>query len=380
MEAAIPGSRTGVEARSQLDARVRVVPALASSERDALLDWLDDGLRAGRRGRLWAEYGPVLGEAATGHVVAESAGRLCSHALYRVCDVQAGSALWRVGMIGLVYTAPEARGCGLAQLCVSQALDAISEAGGQLALLWSDQPGFYARQGFFPAGREVFWRVDAQVRERLGAMLAPGWQVGPPEEADWPRLERLYADSATHVVRSSGLLRGLAAGPECSLRVARREGGVRAYAAFGRGDDFRNVVHEWAGEPEGVQACIHRFAGAADELAVVAGPEPGPLARRLEAAGATYAVDAFALARVLDVGGLWEGLAAGGRVRAEPRDGGVDLISDAACFRLEPEGYLDLLLGPQAPASAVAWLRGQGAGALLAALPAPLYVWGFDSI
>ena len=57
--------------------RIRVVPAKASSERDAWLEWLDDGLRGGRRGRLRAEYGPLLDDASVGvghHVRRPAAG------------------------------------------------------------------------------------------------------------------------------------------------------------------------------------------------------------------------------------------------------------------------------------------------------------------
>src|SRR5690606_26828812 len=89
--------------------------------RAALLDWLDDGLRAGRRGQLLAEHPLALAPERIGDsVVARCSGRLAAHALGRLVSARLpGRDELPVGLVGLVYTEPAFRGRGLARACVA---------------------------------------------------------------------------------------------------------------------------------------------------------------------------------------------------------------------------------------------------------------------
>jgi GNAT superfamily N-acetyltransferase len=268
-----------------------------------VVDWLDRGLRDGRCGRLLAEYGPALGDpGAAEHLVCRSGPLLSAHVLWRVTGAQAGGLSLPVGLIGLVYTDPRFRGRGLATRALEIAISAIAERGAALALLWSDQPEFYARLGFEPAGTERRIALDGELcaaaREALGA-VAP-LEVGACAHDEWLVLDALYAARAARLARPAGWLRRLAGAPDCDLRVARSKGRVIAYAACGRGDDLQGVIHEWAGDAAGVLACAESLLVGRSGLTLLASSERHLALRALALAGASETREPLALARILD--------------------------------------------------------------------------------
>lgn len=281
------------------------VMGVEERDRARLIEWLDDGLRGGRRGRLEAEYPVSLtpSEIAT-HRVVRDGDELLSHGMYHVVDAHAPMPV-RVGMIGLVYTDPGARGRGLARLCIEACCEALEYEGATIALLWSDKPDFYARLDFHPFGEETRWIINAEIcrdaRRALGeASAAQDVLLDAPQESDWPDLEKLYSSKRFRVERAPGALAALAAAPETVCVIARRGGRAVAYAALGRGDDFQGVIHEWAGSPEDVLACFEGLCLGWGPLLVHAGPEPGPIGPALERSGAGVSEDSFALARILE--------------------------------------------------------------------------------
>jgi len=273
--------------------------------RASLIEWLDDGLRAGRHGRLEAEYPVSLQpNAIETHRAIYDGDRPISHAMYHVVTVRAPLPI-RVGMIGLVYTDPAARGQGLARRCIESCCEALEHAGAAVALLWSDKPAFYERLGFHPFGEEERWIVDAAVchvaRRGLGqGALSATLEMDTPQSSDWASMEALYASKLFRVDREPGQLERLAAAPETFCVVVRSQGRVLAYAALGRGDDFQGVVHEWAGAAQYVLACLEVLCAECGPLFVQAGPGSEPMASALDLAGARSISDSFALARVLD--------------------------------------------------------------------------------
>jgi GNAT superfamily N-acetyltransferase len=307
--------------------------ASGSAAARELLDWLDLGLRGGRSGRLLAEYGPVLAEpGAAEHVVGRTGGARAAHVLWRVADAHAGDVVLPIGLIGLVYTDPRFRRAGHATRALEAALAAIADRGAVLALLWSDQPDFYARLGFAAVGTERRIALDAELcaaaRNALGA--AGAIEVGRCEHDEWLALERSYAGRRARLARPAGWLRRLASAPDCELRVARRDGRVVAYAACGRGDDLQGVIHEWAGEAAGVLACAESLLAGRARGTLLASTERELALRALALAGARETREPLALARILDASRIPGGAA----------------------------GLTPTLAAP-------AW---------------PLYLWGFDSI
>ncbi len=314
-EAVDPNSASGVD---QIEAElptaetpIEILPA--ESEQGALLDWLDDGLRGGRRGRLLGEYGPALADGRAEHVVARRGAQPIAHALLRRIRARAAEVELELGMIGLVYTAPGSRGRGLAGRCVEAAAARLAERGAALAALWSDRHAFYGRLGFHPAGLERQYDLGPELCARAARGFGVPGPVSAPGPDDWPALERLYAAKPSRAVRAPGYLRGLASGPDCRVRVCRRAGTPVAYAALGRGDDFAGFVHEWAGEAAAVLACLSELCAGRPGLTWLTGPVDEPPAPQLRSAGANFRDGCFALVRVLDAVAIARAEARAGR-------------------------------------------------------------------
>jgi GNAT superfamily N-acetyltransferase len=352
--------------------------APSPAERSRLLDWLDDGLRRGER-RLEAEYPLALGAGAGAvqRVVFDGEAPV-AHALLQSVEVLARGRALRVGLVGSVYSDPAQRGRGFAQACVRACVDEARAQGLALVLLWSELAGFYARLGFAPCGRDTLLGVDGGLLGRAngGESLA----VSAPAPAEFAALEALYARKPVRVHRTAGALARLAAAPETVLLAARRAGTAVAYAALGRGDDFRGVVHEWAGEGRGVLACLGELVRRHGPLRMLAGPEPEPPVPALVAAGAPLERRSLGLARLLDAGELWCAIAPRSLgVRFVQRGDRVELLAGSARAVISTGAALELFFGAGPRVLGEAH-EPQTRRALEAALPWPLYVWGFDSV
>ena len=269
--------------------------------------------------------------------------------------------------------------------CVEQ----LRREGVALAVLWSDLHGMYGRLGFHPAGRERFLLLEPEVLQHASVCGGPAPQldVDAPQRGDWGMLERLYTSRRFRAERRTGDLELLAAAPEVTLRVARNRGRPVAYAALGRGDDFAEVVHEWAGEEAGVLACLRALHHGRSTIGLMASPEDAELISRLLSAGAGEHTRVFALMRLLDSSKLWDavsadaqGLAAvemvgtGDRVRVTGGAGEVQ-ITEARALSLLLGNELPPELDDLAPA-----LTAEERVAFEKRVPLPLYLWGFDSI
>ncbi len=351
---------------------------------EGLLPWLDAGLRGSRPGRIGDEYRAVLGEPTTEHVAIHAGNRPVSHALSRLCTVEAEGRSLRVGMIGLVYTDPAHRRAGLAARCIETAIERLAGHGADVTVLWSDQPGYYERLGFLPAARERLIRVDVAACRATLRRSAAELRVTPPRPEDWPTLDALYAAKPVRVTRAPGRLAELAEAPDCELVVCRDGRGPAAYAALGKGDDFRAVVHEWAGSAEGVLACLCALLDTEPGGLLLAGPRPEPITEALLDLDAPVLERPFALLHLTDAEGVFSALAG-----EHPQLAGATLRREAQGFRLglpgrevllEPRQGMQLLFGPELPPDVLEPLDADVQRAIRERLPWPLFVWGFDSI
>ena len=362
-----------------MDAKHQEVPrAPARHEVADLHDWLDDGLRRGVRGRLAAEYPLSMGQDGSRiHRAVFSGGRPVAHAMLHPTVALARGRRVPLGLIGNVYTDPGSRGRGLAGACVVACLEEARRRSLPLVVLWSELGEFYGRLGFLPVGEETLLHVGS-VLERT---MKEEWRVRPAEDADFRALEPLYDHKTVRAERPPGSLRRFAGAPDTRLVLAERSTGPEAYAALGRGDDFADVAHEWAGHPGGVLACLRALARERPRLGVLAGPGNPPAMDALRKAGAASSRGPFALARILDAGALWKAVGGGpSPLRVHPLGEEVLFETEHAAIAARPEAALEIFLGA-GPSKELCEALGRPAGRELARrLPWPLYLWGFDSI
>lgn len=372
---------------ANVPSRAGDVRALAAVRWPCLVDWLDDTLRNGRRGRLLAELPAVLDPArAADHLVIERAERFLSHAFVRCVPLVLRDVELVLGMIGLVVTDPAHRGAGLGSRVVEAAVAELTARGAHLVALWSDRPAFYERLGFVSGGREWLWRLVARqlAQARAGCATPSDFEVSGPREGDGPAFEALHATKPVRVRRAGGELLAAMTACECEVHVARRDGRPVAYTALGRGDDFPGVVHEWAGDTEGLLACLDAHLTSRKALALLSGPAQEPLATRLRESGVVPHPGPFAWLRWLRPLDVWNRIAtseAGLAGIALRRDADTHLLSSGGVDLALSDGELSALLaGPRLPARVLARLPEPGLGTLRARLPLPLFAWGFDSI
>jgi GNAT superfamily N-acetyltransferase len=355
-----------------------------ASERSALLDWLNAGLRPGKPNRLQREFPTALDDPDLDlHSVVKVGNQFVSHAFARVVEVCANGCTLSFGMIGLVYTDPAFRGKHYASSCVSRCLEKLRERNVPLAGLWSEQQDFYRHLGFEAAGQEIWFSISTEdcIRARTGQQ--DGLQVGPPQDCDWAELESLYNQKPLRAIRQAGELRRLANAPETRLVVARNADRVLAYAALGRGDDFPRAVHEWAGQADGVLACLEALVDRGNAIAWLTGPAAEAPVQQLQKAGAVPVPGHFALLRLLDAEAVWAA------IHKDPSDAhGCRLAKTSKAFLFStPDVELELthlealhlLFGPTLPPRAQSLISGVSTPEDSSRLPWPLFLWGFDS-
>jgi hypothetical protein len=295
-------------------------------------------------------------------------------------------------LIGSVATDPRHRGRGLAGRLLEKAERALADQGCVLALLWADDPGFYARRGWREAGSERLFVVERGDLERLPS--AAGATVRALAPDDHGALHRIYSLHVSRVDRTPAETRALLSCPGVTTLVLERGRDIAAYACLGRGKDLARCVHEWGGAVDDVLALVREHGeraarqGDTEPHFLMTPATSRAVHARLQTLGLSGVEGVLAMARLLDPSAAVELVrrAARGRVSAGVAVHRAPAASPAAHFEgpggelcFEPDGLLDLLLPPRGERTAIEALE-HAAGLGLRGLPLPLYVWGLDSI
>ena len=170
----------------------------STGELPALVAALDAEFVAGRgrSGSLAWRYPDLLREQNLANVhVRRHAGRIVSCCAVRRFTWTSDRERWTGAMIGLVYTAPQARGRGHAAHVLEDAVDALAAAGCDFAVLWSGLDGYYERLGWEPHDRGIFGSVDG-----VGApspLAADGIDVARYDALRAPQAKARVARDAT---------------------------------------------------------------------------------------------------------------------------------------------------------------------------------------
>lgn len=368
-------------------------------ERRQVLDWLNDGLRGGRPGRLASEY-PLLfeGSASVNPLTLWAERTPIAFCTLWAVQFRIGAHRLRTGLISLVYTDPAHRGQGHASRLVRAAIDRAAALDLGLLLLWSDLDALYASLGFSEAGHESLLVLDlptvrrALERERPDDVV----RVERATPADWPEIERLRCHRTCQLELDPGELGRARSIPDIDVRVARGPEGVRGFAMRGRGDDLAEVVHEWGGDAGAALFCCESLLLAfepGNELFLMTPSDHDTLSWMLRQAGARRVRKSLAWMRIASPGAFAQDLSAmlpglsGLAIEvgaAEPgATGTVQLRTARGESSIEPVRLFDALFGSARPESPEALLRALEPALGPAAchhLPIPLFVWGLESI
>ncbi|MCB9916272.1 MAG: GNAT family N-acetyltransferase [Planctomycetes bacterium] len=329
---------------------------------------------------LEAEYPLVFGaDAAGSFVVAEEAGAAAAGCAVLVRELVLPGGRLRVGLIGSVCTDADRRGRGLASAVLLRAEAELAAAGCALALLWADDAEFYERRGYAEVGAERDYLLEPELASHLPACAG----VRDASGGDLTRLHELYAGHTTRVERSAAESVALYTVPGMRVVVRERDGEVDAYACLGRGGDLHGVVHEWAGDAEGVLACVRALLEPRDEpLFLMAPVTASELSARLDALGAPSALGVLGMGKPLDGARLVDELCAAADVPLVWTACGGErwrLEGPAGASELDIDQLVACVLAPRAERHRLDELEA-ALGVRFGALPRTPFVWGLDSI
>lgn len=345
-------------------------------------------LRPGRVASLAAEFPLIFDERFCGRVVAyEEKGDVRSTCSMIVRDLLLQGARLRVGLLGSVATDGAWRGRGLATRVLDEAEGTLRREGCVAALLWADDPDFYAARGY----RAIGWEVDFLVPAAALSEVKTDAVVRALAPDDFAAVQRMYSLHAARVDRSPEETAALLNCPGMTTLVLQRDRDVAAYACLGRGADFPNTVHEWGGDQNDVVALLAEHARRAQQaghegpLALIAPPSASVLRERMQALGAEVVEGVLAMAKTLDGEALAELFDRfGGELHAEhdasqAAAAALTLRGPLGCRALSDEQALAVLFGVRGDRAAVIELE-QALGGAAPRLPLAPFVWGLDGI
>jgi GNAT superfamily N-acetyltransferase len=344
-------------------------------------------LRHGRATTLAAEYPLVFDPRFGGRLVGVMEhGDVRSACATLVRELVFGGARLRVGLIGSVATEPDWRGRGLATRALDAAEAQLARDGCVAAVLWADDPSFYAKRGY----REFGWEIDCLIPASALAGVAsdPRARAAAPDDA--AAIHRCYTRHASRVDRTPQETAALLGSPGMDTLVLQRERDVAAYACLGRGADFSGTVHEWGGETDDVLALLAEFArrartrGHDAPLALIAPPSAAHLLEQLASLDAQFFQGVLALGKVLladELGELLDRFAAPWRVERDSRNdarSALVLRGERGARELSGAEALTTLFPARGERGELERLERELGGSV--ALPQCPFLWGLDSI
>jgi GNAT superfamily N-acetyltransferase len=354
-----------------------------SEEVGDALALMEQALRGGEP--LAAEYPLVFSEGASGRfIIAEESGQVGSTCAILERELLMPGGRLRIGLIGAVSTDEAQRGRGLASAVLERAEAELSSRGCAFSILWADDASFYHKRGYRQIGAETDYALPVDLLPALPSVDG----VRKATVQDFDELHRQYTAHECRVDRSLEDSRVLFATPGMSVLVHESNGMVDGYACYERGQDLKNVIHEWAGAPEGVLACARVWLealakqGRHDALYLMAPAPAGPLGTLLTELGAPSAQGVLGMAKLLDAEAMLDELclcASRPLVFQTLREDSWRVIGPGGTVDLDREQMLPLIFAPAGDRSEIERVQNI-LGIELSSLPRTPFLWGLDSI
>jgi hypothetical protein len=177
--------------------------------------------------------------------------------------------------------------------------------------------------------------------------------------------------------------------PKTATLLAMRDGKASAYAVMGKGEDLRNCMHEWGGNPQDLLCLARELADSLEkgEIMILAPKRQNEFTRLLTQMKTQHKSDYLAMIRVIDV----DGVSSVVRDHVSDRLGqDFQIFRDRSGIKVRvgrEEAPLDaernlprLLFGPDLPSSLLRGFSRETLSAFDTALPIPFFIWGLDSV
>lgn len=173
-----------------------------------------------------------------------------------------GGRYLSVAFMGSVVTDPQFRQRGFQKILFKKVEEALRPRGIELLILWSNQLEFYQKLGFQLCGLQATWEGMNDVR--LGSQnLDVSFADSHATDFNSAWFEA-YARKPLVVERTEAEMQKLFQIPQMKIAFT-----SEAYALMGKGEDFQDICHEWAGPTNQVLACIDRLKEAQPKLRIM---------------------------------------------------------------------------------------------------------------
>ena len=360
--------------------------ALHPTEYASALKLINAVLRPPAHGTILKEYPLVLGTDNIENMrVIVQGNEVVSHAAIYFSNLRTGNLVFKVGGIGSVATHPDCRGRGLASAVIRDCIRIMEEAKCHLSVLWTQRRDFYGRLRYETAGSEYLFRAKASdfahisceckvipySPERLSAII-------DIHERETCRTERTRNEYETYF--------GI---PKTKTLLAMRGNTVTAYAAMGKGEDFRSCVHEWGGDANDVLCLAHTFARSSSmgEIVILTPSQENDFTRLLKQMRLMKIFEYLAMIRVIDAEGPSSilhdhlSLRLGRNFQIERSQTGLSIkVGDEEIILDQEQKLMRLLFGPDSASSLLRGFSPETIHSLESELPIPLFIWGLDSV
>lgn len=354
-------------------------------ELSKLVDFLNNHLRENQNNwPISSEY-PTALSANNIHnmsIITENE-KIISHAVLKTLIVKTPYAIFKIGAIGSVVTAPEYRQQGYSRKNIENCIELAHKQDCDLVILWTDKFDYYRKFGFELAGYDYSYVIDqAKSFQNKNLRFMSGNNVDP--EA----LQKLYALHTVQAVRNTEDFRQFLKIPNSNLYTAwGPDNRLMAYAVEGKGVDLVNYVHEWGGSVDALTDLFHHIHAVKQCPITVMTPKHSQnLHHKLDSMNVFKHVGFLGMIKLIKVDQVLTKVKKAFRAEGHEnivleKQGAAYLLGFGTdLYTLQNEAdMMQLLFGPLSIEN-LSFMSTDAQEKFSRFLPLPLWVWGWDSI
>ena len=353
-------------------------------ELEKLANFLNDNLRENNKWPLTSEYPTAFAPSNIHNMsIITDDEKIISHAVLKTLIVKTPFAIFKVGAIGSVVTAPGHRQQGHSRKNIEHCIEMAQKQDCDLVILWTDQFDFYRKFGFELAGYDYSYLIDkSSPIQNQNLRFVSGNNVDP--EA----LQKIYAQHTVQALRNTEDFRQFLKIPNSNLYTAwNPQNQLMAYAVEGKGIDLVNYVHEWGGQVDSLSDLFHYVQQQKKTPITIMTPHHAKnLHKKLDSLNHGRHEGYLGMLKFIQIDQMLAKVKKA--FRAEGFENVVfEMQNKALLFGFGDDLYtltkesdvMQLLFGPLESKS-LDFISAETQEKLSSLLPLPLWVWGWDSI